>query len=321
VSRTALVLGAGGLVGAAWMVGALRAIREESGWDPRHADCIVGTSAGAAIAALLASGRSPLQIERLARAQGIEAAASLRMHWSFPRPVLGSPELALRSLIQPWRYGPAGIVGWLPQGVVSTKALEAFLVAAGARSWPAGRCLWTVAVDYSTGARVVFGREGAPAVTLPKAVAASCAVPGFFFPVAARGRRYVDGGMYSTANLDLVTELDADVVVCLHPMSSRFRGGLLEPTGPIATIVRGDPAGRLDREVRQVTASGREVLVLEPNAADVRAMGYNYMSARRATLVAESSHRNTAARLRSTRLGRALRELAAQRATFEAVPL
>ena len=35
------------------------------------------------------------------------------------------------------------------------------------------------------------------------AVAASCAIPGFYHPVEIDGRRYVDGGMRSTSNLDL----------------------------------------------------------------------------------------------------------------------
>lgn len=298
------------------MVGALRAIQEETGWDPGRAGCIVGTSAGSLVGALLAAGLSRHQIEQTARTPGTEIGLEngLRVHWSFPRPVLGSPELALRSLREPWLYGPAGIIGWLPQGVISTKSLEALVARSAARVWPRDGRLWIVAIDYSTGRRVVFGRRGDPRATLPRAVAASCAVPGFFFPVTIRGRRYVDGGMYSTANLDLAADLDADVVVCLHPMSSRFRGGLLEPTGPLARIVRGDPAGRLDREVRRLAAAGREVWVLEPHAADIRAMGYNYMSRSRAERVFRTSLRTTAASLRGTRLGRALGALAAQAA-------
>ena len=305
------MLGAGGIVGAAWMVGALRAIHEETGWDPRRADCILGTSAGAAVGALLATGLTPAQIEAQARQSDTEIATrgGVRLHWSFPRPVLGSPELALRSLIEPWRYGPAGIIGWLPQGVISTGAIESLITDAAPADWPADKRLWIVAIDYRTGERVVFGRPGTAAASLSKAVAASCAVPGYFFPVTIQGRQYVDGGMYSTSNLDLVAELAADVVVCLHPMSSRFRGGLWEPTGALASIVRGNPRARLDGEVRRLAASGPEVLVLEPRAADVRAMGYNYMSPRHAAKVARTSLQTTSVALRGTGVGRALRAL------------
>src|SRR5271166_3350617 len=57
--KIGLVLGAGGTLGGAWMAGALQAIAIETGWDPGSADYIVGTSAGAMIGALLASGVPP----------------------------------------------------------------------------------------------------------------------------------------------------------------------------------------------------------------------------------------------------------------------
>src|SRR3954468_18683755 len=55
--RVGLVLGAGGITGIAWLVGALEALREHTGWDPATADVISGTSAGAVAATVLASGR------------------------------------------------------------------------------------------------------------------------------------------------------------------------------------------------------------------------------------------------------------------------
>jgi NTE family protein len=57
--RVGLVLGAGGVLGGAWLVGAPHAIASESGWDPGSADCIVGTSAGSMIGALVACGVPP----------------------------------------------------------------------------------------------------------------------------------------------------------------------------------------------------------------------------------------------------------------------
>jgi predicted acylesterase/phospholipase RssA len=51
---TALVLGAGGVVGQAFHVGVLRALPETTGFDGRTADVLVGTSAGSLVAAGLA---------------------------------------------------------------------------------------------------------------------------------------------------------------------------------------------------------------------------------------------------------------------------
>jgi len=53
--RVGLVLGAGGVLGGAWLVGALEAIAAETGWDPGSADRLVGTSAGSMIGAMAAT--------------------------------------------------------------------------------------------------------------------------------------------------------------------------------------------------------------------------------------------------------------------------
>src|SRR2546427_10670941 len=57
--RVGLVLGAGGVLGGAWLTGGLHALATETGWDPASADYVVGTSAGAMMGGLLASGVPP----------------------------------------------------------------------------------------------------------------------------------------------------------------------------------------------------------------------------------------------------------------------
>src|ERR671914_2531598 len=57
--KVGLVLGAGGVMGGAWLTGGLDALAKETGWDPAEADYVVGTSAGAMIGALLAGGVPP----------------------------------------------------------------------------------------------------------------------------------------------------------------------------------------------------------------------------------------------------------------------
>src|SRR5437763_17027061 len=54
--RVGLVLGAGGVVGASWLIGALDALEAETGWRAVDAERIVGTSAGAVVGALAATG-------------------------------------------------------------------------------------------------------------------------------------------------------------------------------------------------------------------------------------------------------------------------
>src|SRR4051812_50153306 len=57
--KVGLVLGAGGVLGGAWLVGGLSAVARETDWDPASADHIVGTSAGSMIGALVAGGVPP----------------------------------------------------------------------------------------------------------------------------------------------------------------------------------------------------------------------------------------------------------------------
>jgi NTE family protein len=324
--RTALVLAGGGLVGGAWMVGTLQAIATETGWDPGSADYVVGTSAGSMLAAMLVSAVPPWLLmaygsgEPLTGLPGLGGprsgrfGASLEIHWSFPRPVLASPELALRSLREPFKYGPAGIVAWLPQGMISTEPLKSVVRRVVPKGWAVHPHLWIVAIDYNTGERVAFGRRDSPEVDLADAVAASCAIPGFYRPVDIQGRRYIDGGMYSPTNLDLAGAADADLVICLNPMSSRHRGGLLQPSGPIAGFFRGNNRRLVDREVLALRRKGKRVLLIEPQADDLRAMGYNYMSRKTPGRVLECAVRTTTASLRGSKLGSELSSLPRGRA-------
>ena len=47
------------VLGASWLIGALEALQDETGWDPSTADAIVGTSAGSVVGALTAAGLPP----------------------------------------------------------------------------------------------------------------------------------------------------------------------------------------------------------------------------------------------------------------------
>lgn len=290
----ALVLGGGGILGGAWMAGALQAIHEVTKWDPRTADTIIGTSAGAMIGALLATGVEPAEIEREMEATGSTGSPYRnRVEWHFPRPIMGSPGLALRSLREPWRYGPAGIIAWLPQGVIGTAGLSGVIRRRLPSGWVVKPKTWIVATDYRSGERVVFGQPGAPAADLADAVAASCAIPGFYFPAAIGGGRYVDGGVLSPSNLDLAATTHADVVICLNPMSSASTGGALSAVGRIAQVVRGGPGVRLRREAGIVAMAGKQVELVQPGSRDLAAMGFNYMNPRRRTQVMRTAVETT----------------------------
>ena len=233
--RVGLVLGAGGIQGGAWLTGGLDALAAETGWDPAEADYVVGTSAGSMIGALCASGVPPWFMvahsrgevfEGVVDADGRPAAeadraggARFELERALPPIGPGSWRLALRTLANPRRYTPATVFTRLDPARdllhrVRSRSTIRRVVPSG---WSPHPNLWIVACDYETGRRVPFGRADAPEADLADAVAASCAIPGIYHPVTIGGRRYVDGGIYSTSNLDLLRDEELDLVDLPQP--------------------------------------------------------------------------------------------------------
>ena len=169
----------------------------------------------------------------------------------------GSWRLALNTMLHLRNHSPAAVVaGWLPRGFISTGPISALVDGLVPGHWPDHPSYWAVAADYSSGKRVAFGRDDAPPAPVADAVAASCAIPGFYHPVKVAGRRYVDGGICSTSNLDLLCGADLDLVVCLNPMSSvaPVAGG--SPADRFARIMRAAAGRRLAHEARKLARRG-----------------------------------------------------------------
>jgi NTE family protein len=284
MASVGVVLGAGGIVGGAYHAGVLTALAE-AGFDGRDADLILGTSAGAGVAATLRAGFPPLDLARRNLGQPIspEAEAIVAATGGPPiidvrpqpfsrAPVPSSPGLLFRF----GRHPVKALVGLLPTGTISTDVIgERIDALYEGRSWP-DRPLWICAVDLDSGDRVVFGRAGS-AVPIGVAVRASSAIPGFFRPVEHGGRRYVDGGVHSPTNADLLADAGFDVVVVVSPMSATrlAHGALLPNARPLH-------ARRLADEVAKIRRCGTLALTFQPTPSDVTAMGRNPMdSARR----------------------------------------
>jgi NTE family protein len=261
--RLGLVLGAGGTAGEAFHRGVLRAM-EEAGIDARTADVVVGTSAGAIVAA---------SVRR--RGPSGEPAPTR------PRPVSGRllrDRAAVLDLIRRPRQAlnAALLMPELASGRRSLAFMAEALRARHGETWPAA-ALWIVAVRRRDGRRVVFGRPGEPMTDVGSAVAASCAIPGYFTAVDIHGVPYVDGGVHSPTNADLLTGLDLDLVVISSPMS--MEPGAVRPRADLA--LRLFFHRYLRDEVWALRRSGDQVLAIEPDAAVLGALRLNMMDGRR----------------------------------------
>ncbi|MEV4629490.1 patatin-like phospholipase family protein [Micromonospora sp. NPDC049523] len=256
----ALVLGGGGVTGVAWEVGLLHGLAQY-GVDLTVADTVIGTSAGAVVAAQL-TGATPLADIYAAQINSGPGETPARI----------GAGLVVRLLVAAaWPGDRRRGRAWLGRAALRARTMpEAERRAVierrvPDRQWPDRRLLVT-AVDAETGADVVFG--GDSGVPLIDAVAASCAVPLVWPPVTIDGRRYMDGGVRSVANVDLATGHGRVVVIA--PTTSALR--------------------RSDRPQTQAAALGVPSIVVTPDAAARTAIGPNMLDPARRRAAAHAGH-------------------------------
>jgi NTE family protein len=288
----ALVLGGGGILGEAWMTAVLAGLEQGSGFDPRGCERYVGTSAGSIVAAHLVAGEAPRS--RL-------------------RDLPEQPPIADRSA-----GGPALVAGQAARAAVEAAELVAAPLAAAAlrvtsaggalarrlalsRVAPGRRSLASLAraiertrvrfdgrllisaVDLGNGRRVMFGGRGAPPASVAEAVEASCSIPGFFQPVVIGDRTYVDGGVWSPTNMDVLRLDPGKRVLCLNPTASIGAAR----SAPLAAYAR---ASRSIAALEALALRRRRTTVttVAPDGASAAAIGGNLMEPSRRDDVIEA---------------------------------
>jgi NTE family protein len=253
----ALVLGGGGVTGIAWEIGIIAGLAEH-GIDLTQADLVVGTSAGSVVGVDVRSGLSLADLYQTQIAPVRDSEVVARMAWpillryfiamTFTR----DPVLALR------RVGKLALTARTEPEAVRRKVFEDGIPIT---EWPAGQ-LQVTAVDTATGDFAVF--DAASGVGLIDAVGASCAVPGIWPPVTIGGKRYMDGGMRSAANIDLASGYRRVVVIA--PLTAGF--------GVIPSAAS---------QMRQLSGQASSVVLIKPDRAALAAIGLNVLDpARRA---------------------------------------
>lgn len=241
-SKRALVLAGGGVAGAVYEIGALRAINDLLvGESVNDFDIFVGTSAGSIVASGLAHGLNPQEL-----LQAIEG-----NHHTI-RPIqrqdifsFNTRELLQRSRKLPQTLRNAVVhylrhphdftlvdLAWifaetLPSALYDGQTLARYIAELLKTSDfqddfdSLNKELFVIATDLNSGQRAVFGsgRFG-PHLPAPisQAVAASCAVPILYKPVRIGNHEYVDGGLGGNASLDLAIERGAKLVVCINAL-------------------------------------------------------------------------------------------------------
>jgi NTE family protein len=302
-----LVLGAGGVVGQAYQAGVLAALERETDWDPRTASVIVGTSAGSVTGTALRVGVPATDL-----AASLYGVPTSRQGGAILRRILPPdagplPTPSFRSLLRPWDLPSPALVTrvarrplafrpevaamiLIPRGQIDLSERARGLDDLTGDRWPDG--LRICAVRRSDGARVAFGRPGAPATRLAHAVLASCAIPGYFRPVTIDGAEYLDGGVYSATNADVLKRDNLNLVVIVSSLSA--------PNGNangLDGFVRRAVHQRMKREIARLRQAGTAVISLEPGAASRRAMGLRAMAENRGPRIVEVAYEETRTRI------------------------
>jgi NTE family protein len=250
---SALVLGGGGVAGIAWMTGLLAGLAD-AGRDVTGADLVIGTSAGATLAAQLGAGLSldelfARQVEPRLQSRELMAEIDMEKFAADLQPYMAgvaSPGDMLRG------FGKFALDAPTVPEAERRAVIEGRLPSA---SWPTTPTR-LIAIDCGSGEMAAFDAHSG--VSLIDAVAASCAVPGIWPPVTIGGRRYMDGGVRSADNADLAS--GAERIVVISPLGI---------DSPIPTSLP------LREVVAALSAGGASVTVISPDAASVAAIGIN----------------------------------------------
>lgn len=286
MSRTAIVIGCGGTIGGAWAIAVLLALAEQTGIDPRNAEVLQGTSSGAELVTLLAGGVGVDELVDMQRGRARDR--RLREHIAstpasrppMPRPPVRNSGLPRTLSGLPRTHsGLAAFTGMAPIGRGDMGWLQRLAEGFEVGAWlphPAARM---VAYDILARERVVFGAPGAPFATVSEALRASWATPGWMTPVPIGNRIFVDGGISSTASVDLLTPEDADLIYVIAPMASA--PGVRAPgTGGVVEhrLLRRGMSEGLAAEIAAVRARGTTVVPIMPTAVDLEGLGAHFMS-------------------------------------------
>lgn len=314
-TKTALVLAGGGLTGAVYEIGALRAMDDLLvDRTVNDFDIYVGTSAGALVSTFLSQGITPHQImDALAGEHAtlppirrrdlfsVNRRDLLRWGMKIPRTLLGAGSHYLRHAHDMTFFDTAWLLlEALPPGLYDNHALESYLeevlrVAGKSMQFSdLERELYIIATDLDNGHRVVFSQEHHAHVPITRAVAASSAVPLLYKPVRIDGHDYIDGAARGNASLDIAVEHGARLIVCINPMvpldnSEHKNVPLLGPDGiylsdkgmsAIASqITRITAHSALHYHIKQLrkTHPDVDIILIEPSRHDYKMFFYNAM--------------------------------------------
>jgi NTE family protein len=256
--RLGLVMGGGGTVGIAWETGVLAGLQEACGFDPTSAAVIMGSSAGSVTGAQAACGRDFTKLADLHR-RPPKATSAPRAMPDFST----GPQAEIMQLLA----GGGGDEDAARLGALAMQCetalpevayVESFRSMVGTDEWPAVD-LRVTTCECETGRGIAWSR--ATGIGLVRAVASSCAIPGFFPTVTFEDRHYTDGPRGRGMTGAILSEVGADVALFIGP-----------------NVALGQFAGLMEAEFDDMRARGIELQTITGGDGLAR-LGGNLMDA------------------------------------------
>lgn len=262
--RIALVLSGGAARGAAH-VGVLKVLEE----NHVPVDFVAGTSMGAIVGGLYASGLSPEELDQMFNStdwNDLFTDRPSRKHLSFRR-----KEEDLESLIKiemGWKRGvtfPSSLIAgdklifYLRRATLQTHGIATF------DSLPIS--FRAVATDIETGDMVVLGQGD-----LAEALRASMAIPGAFAPQEINGRLLADGFLTQNLPVSVAREWGADVVIAVDVGAPLYTRAELNSILSLA----GQTLGMMSRKntKEQIALLRPSDLLLQPDLGTIRSLDF-----------------------------------------------
>jgi predicted acylesterase/phospholipase RssA len=237
--KTALVLAGGGIMGAAYEIGALTALDRmfSSSFSINRFDTYLGISAGSIIATLMANRIRPADLySTIARDERQVFNWNRKDIYKFD---LKSSVVACFEIFtnlfkiirhhrkQGWKFNLHDFIYILqeqfPSGLFSLDPLQSYLCAAFSQENLRDHFddlkaeLYIPAYDLDRGERVIFGSEGHRDCHICQAITASCAIPYFFRPYRIGNSDYIDGSTGKVLHLDIAIENGAELIIVINP--------------------------------------------------------------------------------------------------------
>ena len=215
MARLGLLLGGGGSVGIAWENGVLAGFVDAIGFEPAKSTVIVGTSAGSSVGAdmalgkdphdALAADRDPENPRRKLPPPDLEKGAFAEIIALMLSPGAGTPETVARV---------AELARDAKTALSEDQFVAMFKRTVGTDEWPDVDFRPTATTCSSGKPKFWTAADGVP---LSRAVASSCAIPGYFPTVSHAGEHYMDGARGPQYHTGLVKDLELDAALFVGP--------------------------------------------------------------------------------------------------------